>query len=86
MYLGMVLLLLGVALVHGKLISFVFPVVFGFLMELLFTPFEDTNLERVSGKQYLEYKQSVRQWTYLNACMTMIGNANVPASAHLYSS
>jgi len=29
MYLGMVLLLLGVAIVHGTLISFVFPVVFG---------------------------------------------------------
>jgi protein-S-isoprenylcysteine O-methyltransferase Ste14 len=62
MYLGMVLLLLGVAIVHGTLISFVFPVVFGILMELLFIPFEETNLERVFGKQYLEYKQRVRRW------------------------
>jgi protein-S-isoprenylcysteine O-methyltransferase Ste14 len=62
MYLGMVLLLLGVAIVHGTLISFVFPVVFGILMELLFIPFEETNLERVFGKQYVEYKRRVRRW------------------------
>jgi len=62
MYLGMVLLLLGVAIVHGTLISFAFPVVFGILMELLFIPFEEANLERIFGKQYLEYKQRVRRW------------------------
>ena len=61
MYLGMVLLLLGVAIVHGTLISFVFPVVFGILMELPFIPFEETNLERIFGNQHLEYKQRVRQ-------------------------
>jgi len=55
MYLGMVLLLLGVAIVHGTLISFVFPVVFGILMELRFIPFEETNLERVFGKQYQDF-------------------------------
>ena len=62
MYLGMVMLLLGVAIVHGTLVSFVFPVVFGILMELLFIPFEEANLERILGRQYLEYKQRVRRW------------------------
>ena len=62
MYLGMVLLLLGVAIVHGTLISFVFPVVFGILMGLLFIPFEEKTLERIFGRRYLEYKQRVRRW------------------------
>jgi protein-S-isoprenylcysteine O-methyltransferase Ste14 len=62
MYLGMALVLLGVAIVHGTLLSFAFPVVFGLVMERLFIPIEEANLERVFGRQYLEYKQRVRRW------------------------
>jgi protein-S-isoprenylcysteine O-methyltransferase Ste14 len=62
MYLGMMLILLGIAIVSGTLIAFVFPVVFIILIELFFIPFEEKNLERIFGRKYLSYKKSVRRW------------------------
>ena len=62
MYLGMMVILLGVAIIHGTIITFVFPVVFVILMEMLFIPFEEQNCEKIFGKKYLEYKKKVRRW------------------------
>jgi protein-S-isoprenylcysteine O-methyltransferase Ste14 len=62
MYLGMFLVLSGVAVSHGTLITFVFPFVFVVLMELLFIPFEEKNVERIFGEKYLDYKRKVRRW------------------------
>jgi len=62
MYLGMMLILLGAAIVSGTLIAFVFPIVFIVLIELFFIPFEEKNLERIFGKKFLDYKKSVRRW------------------------
>ena len=61
-YLGMTILLLGVTIIHGTLITFVFPIIFIILMELFFIPFEEKNLERIFGKKYLNYKKKVRRW------------------------
>jgi len=62
MYLGMMSILLGVAILHGTLITFIFPLVFVVLMERIFIPFEEENLEKIFGKKYLDYKQKVRRW------------------------
>jgi protein-S-isoprenylcysteine O-methyltransferase Ste14 len=62
MYLGFMAILLGVAILHGTLITFVFPVLFVILMELMFIPFEEKSLERSFGKNYLDYKKKVRRW------------------------
>jgi protein-S-isoprenylcysteine O-methyltransferase Ste14 len=62
MYLGMMAVLLGVAILHGTLITFVFPVAFVILMERMFIPLEEKNLERAFGNRYLEYKKRVRRW------------------------
>jgi len=62
MYLGMAIILLGVAIIHGTLITFVFPIIFIIFMELFFIPFEEKNLERIFGKKYLNYKKKVRRW------------------------
>jgi len=62
MYLGMMLILLGIAIVHGTLITFAFPIIFIILMELFFIPYEEKNLERISGRKYLSYKKRVRRW------------------------
>jgi protein-S-isoprenylcysteine O-methyltransferase Ste14 len=62
MYLGMMAVLLGVAILHGTLITFVFPAAFVILMELMFIPIEERNLKRAFGKEYLEYKRRVRRW------------------------
>jgi len=62
MYLGMVAVLLGVAILLGSLITFVFPILFIVLMEILFIPPEEKNLERVFGNEYTTYKNKVRRW------------------------
>ena len=62
MYLGMVLILLGVAIIHGTLITFIFPIIFVILMEILFIPVEENNIKRIFGKKYLNYKKKVRRW------------------------
>ncbi|MCD6583730.1 MAG: isoprenylcysteine carboxylmethyltransferase family protein [Candidatus Omnitrophica bacterium] len=62
MYLGMTLILLGVAVFLGSLISFVFPIIFVMIMEKLFIPMEEKNLEKEFGDKYIAYKKRVRRW------------------------
>ena len=61
-YLGFAAILLGVAINHGTVITFVSPIAFVILMELLFITFEEKNLERIFRKEYVKYKDRVRQW------------------------
>ena len=62
MYLGMMFILLGIAVFLGSLITFIFPPLFVILMEIMFIPFEEKNLEKIFGKKYLNYKKKVRRW------------------------
>ncbi len=62
MYLGMVSVLLGVAILHGTLITLIFPVIFIVLSEKLFIPYEESNLKEVFGENYINYKNRVRRW------------------------
>ena len=62
MYLGMASVLLGVAVNHGTIITFVFPLLFVFLMEILFIPFEEETLIRTYGVDYRDYQSKVRRW------------------------
>jgi len=62
MYLGMASVLLGMAVIHGTIITFLFPILFMIIMELLFIPFEEENLETIFGNKYLDYKKKVRRW------------------------
>ena len=62
MYLGMVAVLLGVAILHGTLITLIFPVIFIVLSEKLFIPYEESNLKEVFGENYINYKNRVRRW------------------------
>jgi len=50
MYVGMVAVLLGMTILHGTLITFIFPVIFLFLSETLFIPYEEKNLEETFGE------------------------------------
>jgi protein-S-isoprenylcysteine O-methyltransferase Ste14 len=61
-YLGFTAILLGVAINHGTLITFLPPIAFFVLIESMFIPFEERNLERIFGKEYLDYKIRVRRW------------------------
>ena len=62
MYLGMTAILLGVAIIHGTLITFIFPILFIIITEILFIPYEEKGLADSFGKEYLEYKKRVRRW------------------------
>ena len=62
MYLGMVSILLGIGIALGPVISLVVPILFLIVMEVMFIPFEEKNLEQAFGKEYLDYKKKVRRW------------------------
>lgn len=61
-YLGLLLIILGVFIILGSLITIIFPIVFIILMDVLFIRKEEKMLEKRFGKKYLEYKQRVRRW------------------------
>jgi protein-S-isoprenylcysteine O-methyltransferase Ste14 len=61
-YLAMAVILFGSAVVMGTLAPFVFPVLFIVIMELLFIPDEEQQLDEIFGEEYRRYKREVRRW------------------------
>lgn len=61
-YIGMFLLLLGIAVCFANLFSMVMP--FGFILaiHLIFIPKEEKLMHEAFGNQYLEYKSKVKRW------------------------
>jgi protein-S-isoprenylcysteine O-methyltransferase Ste14 len=62
MYLGMVLILLGIAILMGTLTPLIVVVVFGILMEWVFVRTEERMLEEQFETTWLAYKKKVRKW------------------------
>jgi len=62
MYLGMVLILTGLACLMGSLSPLVVIVIFAAAMELMFIRVEEKMLEKKFGRTWLNYKQIVRHW------------------------
>ena len=62
MYFGMDLVLWGLSIFLGSLITLIFPIIFIVLIERLFIEFEEKNLEKRFGKRYIDYKKKVRRW------------------------
>ncbi len=62
MYLGMVLLLLGIACMLGTAGSFVAAPLFAWVIRRNFILPEELFMERPFGEEYLAYKRSVRRW------------------------
>ena len=62
MYLGMALILLGIAIFLGTLTPFISVVVFVLLMDRTFIVIEEKMMEGVFGDAYREYKKHVRRW------------------------
>lgn len=61
-YFGMALTLLGIAILLGSAITFVFPVLFVILTDIFMIPTEEKNLGKVFGKEYADYKRKVGRW------------------------
>ncbi len=62
MYLGMLSVLTGTALLFSSLSGFLLLPLFIFLMNNLQIKPEEAVLERLFTKEYLEYKKAVRRW------------------------
>ena len=62
LYLGLILILLGIATLTGCLLFFFVPVAQFFILNFTFIPREEETLEKIFGKDYLNYKRKVRRW------------------------
>ena len=62
MYVGMVLILVGTAVLCGSLSPFLVPVLFVLVINKMIISVEERMLERLFGDEYLEYKKKVRRW------------------------
>jgi protein-S-isoprenylcysteine O-methyltransferase Ste14 len=61
-YLGMLIWLLGMAILLGSLIAFLFPVILFLLANFFIVPLEESALEARIGEQVIEYRCRVRRW------------------------
>lgn len=61
-YLGMILILLGVSISLNKLIIFIIPITFAFWIHFSFILKEEVMMREVYGDKYLEYSKKVRRW------------------------
>jgi protein-S-isoprenylcysteine O-methyltransferase Ste14 len=62
MYLGFVLVLIGVALQLGTLTPWLVVIAFAVLMEVLFIRPEERMLEETFGQAFLDYRRRTRRW------------------------
>ena len=62
MYLGFVVLLLGVSFILGSLSCLLVPIIMFITLEIKFISIEEKQMEKAFGKKYLEYKNHVRRW------------------------
>lgn len=62
MYLGMVAILSGVAILLGSITCFIAPVGFFITMNVAFIPDEEKALEETFGQRFIDYKKRVRRW------------------------
>ena len=64
-YLGVTLILAGVAFYFGSLVMFFAPFAFFMTANRVFIPLEEAVLEKIHGEHYLEYKNRVSRWISL---------------------
>jgi protein-S-isoprenylcysteine O-methyltransferase Ste14 len=62
MYLGIVIWLIGFAILLGSLVVFVLPVIIFLLAQFMLIPIEEKRMEQTFGKEYVDYKSRVRRW------------------------
>ena len=62
MYLGFVLILLGISLLLGSASPYVVVILFAILMELLYIREEESMLEEQFGQEWSQYRSRVRKW------------------------
>ena len=61
-YLGMLLWLLGLAILLGSLSAFALPVLVFLLANFILIPMEERSMREKFGEEYLDYQSRVRRW------------------------
>lgn len=61
-YLGFLLISIGVTLLFANVLAFVGPIIFFVFISTFVIPFEEDMLSRVFGKSYQTYRQTIRRW------------------------
>jgi protein-S-isoprenylcysteine O-methyltransferase Ste14 len=62
MYLGFVLIVFGVSVFLGSLMSFLTPLFLFLVLDRQFVPLEEELMEKLFSRSYAEYKGKVRKW------------------------
>jgi len=62
MYLGMVLMMLGLALYLGTAPFYLSAVIYFGILDFFFCPYEESKLTAAFGAEYLRYRKRVRRW------------------------
>jgi len=62
MYLGIFLMLVGLAMATGSAPFYVAALGYGVVMDRVFCPYEEQKSVAEFGEEYLAYKRSVRRW------------------------
>ncbi len=62
MYIGLLLVSFGVAIIFGTVSAFAPPVIFFFILRNQFVLPEEQFLEETFGEEYRQYKEGVRRW------------------------
>ena len=62
MYLGIVLILMGIACYVGSVIMLIAPGAFFITINAIYIPYEEKVMGRIFGEEYREYQQRVRRW------------------------
>ena len=62
MYLGAVIVLIGLSILLGNVLSFIIPVLFFIIIDRMFIPFEEEKNTKTFGKKFLDYKKRTRRW------------------------
>jgi protein-S-isoprenylcysteine O-methyltransferase Ste14 len=55
-------MLLGLAILMGSLIGFIFPILLVIILLLFYIPVEEDKMEAIFSEEYLKYKNNVRRW------------------------
>jgi protein-S-isoprenylcysteine O-methyltransferase Ste14 len=62
MYLGMTLIVLGVAVLLGSLSAFFGPILIWLILQFVFIPYEETKMAATFGGAYDDYRGRTRMW------------------------
>lgn len=61
-YLSGFTVLFGMAILLGSLVTFCFPMLLFLLLNHIYIPLEEKEMEEMFGEDYVKYKHSVRRW------------------------